>query len=75
MSGRNITRTDILKAIQNVRRELRAVQAATTDVEKPDQKAAYAAAERAQHAAFDLKNMFALEMNEIRASESRRLAG
>jgi hypothetical protein len=67
MSFGNLTPRDVQKATAAVRKELRACEDAAMRSKRTD---AYAAAERAQEAAFNLKHLFALTDREITALAS-----
>jgi hypothetical protein len=58
-SPRVIRVSDVNRAMSTVRRELAAVQAA---VDRRDTRAARDAAERVQHAGFDLKDLFSPQL-------------
>lgn len=57
-----LTNRDVMSATARVRQELRASENAAL---RGDRTAAYAAAERAQEAAFDLKQLFTLSSKEM----------
>lgn len=67
MKRKNPTEKQIREAIAKLRKEIREVQSQILYTGNPDPSAAYAAAERAQFAAFELKELFCLESEAIDA--------